>query len=207
MDGLVPCVFFKVFTCWWNLMTRLASKAILHSLANSVYITTYDWLRGLLLHCDAWRHKICWVLLWTCIVTSRSGRQPSKHGVFVDRSRVICHVYGRIYDTKTQYKRDKSMSIPTGRSRDSRQVRFFLNNSLYFFIKFGSSKLQIYRLNSSIIERLRTLVTNHCPTTSFTKLFMLGNTLQRYIAVVKWWCTHDDTRFFMVCSFRTTGPG
>ena len=50
-----PCFvcIFQFFSCWWNLMIRPASTTVLLSLPNSVFIATYDWLRGLVhLHCD-----------------------------------------------------------------------------------------------------------------------------------------------------------
>ena len=53
------------------------------------------------------QRMIGWELSCTCIVTSRSGRQPSKYGALADLSRATCHVYGRKFDIKTQCKRDK----------------------------------------------------------------------------------------------------
>ena len=142
MDGPASCVFFKLFVCWWNLATRPSSTAILLSLPKSVCIATYDWLRALVhLHCDAPQRMICWELSCTCIVTSRSGRKQSKHGDVADLSRVTSHVCGRKFGTKTRCKRDESMSIGRGRSKNSRQVWFFLVNALYFFINLQPPKL------------------------------------------------------------------
>ena len=53
------------------------------------------------------QRMIGWDLSCTCIVTSRSERQPSKHGALADLSRATCHVYGIKVDIKMQCKRDE----------------------------------------------------------------------------------------------------
>ena len=123
---------FNVFTYEWNFTTRSASTAILLLLQNSACIATHDWLRGLAhLHCHASWRMIWWDFSCTCIVTSRSGQQPSKHSVLVDMPRTTCHVYGR--KSKRKVNVMKSISTYRGRCRDSKQVGFFLDNFLYIF--------------------------------------------------------------------------
>ena len=137
MDGLASCAVFQVFVRWWSRTTRPLSNAIFISLPNKVCRAIYGWLRTLVhLHCDAPQRMICRELTHTCIVTSWSGRQQSKHGDVADLSKATLHVYGRKFGIKSLCKRAKKYV--------NLKRKVGLSNAFYLFITLQSSKLRFY---------------------------------------------------------------
>ena len=59
----------------------------------------------------------------------------------------VVEIYGRKLTINTYRKIMKSVSFSIGRSKDSRQVRFFLVNALYFYKTPGSLKLHFYHVD------------------------------------------------------------
>ena len=189
IDGIALCVFFSVLTCWWNLTTRPASTALLLSLPNSVCIATYDLPRGLMhLHCDASQRMICWELSCACIVPSRSdGNHQNMVCLSIFQGRLAMF---RKFDIKTQCKRDETCQFKEEGQRDSRQVRFSLDNSIWFLITLGSPKLHFYR-NTQLRNLLQLpYFIIVLPTKSHTKLWYIHY--------------HWETRlWFLMCTFQT----
>ena len=59
----------------------------------------------------------------------------------------VVEIYGRKLTIIRIVKVMKSVSASIGRSKDSRQVRFFLVNALYFYKTLGSLKLHFYQVD------------------------------------------------------------
>ena len=108
--ALAPCVFFKPFTCWWNMTTRSSSTAILLSLSHSVCIAIYDWpdvlYTCLVMHRELWFAESWHVTALWC--HDHNGKHQNMRGVLVNSSRATCHVYGRKFDIKMECKRDQA---------------------------------------------------------------------------------------------------
>ena len=81
MDDLSSCVVLSFLQKWFNGTTAIASIAKQR-------------------FCHASWRVIGWKLSCTCIVTSWSGRQRSKHGVLVHLTSAVFHAYGQIFDIK-----------------------------------------------------------------------------------------------------------
>ena len=81
---------------------------------------------------------VIWELPGTCIVTSCSGRQPSKHGILVEPSRRSAMITEENLTSKRNVEVINITSIWQARSKYSRQVRFFLVNARYDFTNVGS---------------------------------------------------------------------
>ena len=172
----LPRFFRLPLTNWWYYCYRWLSFVCMfqsfYLLVKPQETTGHDrWLRGLVnLHGDASQRMTFCELSCTCIVTSRSGRQPSTRGVHVDLSRATGHVYPAENSISKRNVNNmmKSMPLERGRSRDSRQVRFFLDDSIYFFIKPESLKTALlailYHQNFPHFPNYRTTEIKHLNT-------------------------------------------
>ena len=130
MDGVALCEFFKVFhrplsTSVTDGREQINDNVVI-ALRRVICLTTHphsterpEWSHGALVH-----------LHWT----SRSGgQQLKKYGDVAHLSRATGHVYERKFDESVNVM--QSVLIQRRRSKNFRQVRFFLINAIFFFIK------------------------------------------------------------------------
>ena len=124
MDGFASGAVLTFFPITFHDTTAIATIA---KQSDKQLWTNQRWC------CHASLCVIDWELSYTCIVTSWSGRQPSKR-IIIALSRRSDMFTEEYLTSKRNVKVIKSTPVGQRRSKYSKQVRFFLVNVLFVFV-------------------------------------------------------------------------